>query len=154
VKPVYQTILNGPHSDPSMRGNCYSAAIASVLELPLEQVPHFVAIDGDEWWWTLQRFVGQFGLTSQWIDVEEKPQWREYRPEGYWIASIRHHGKEWGHSLVMLGDELAHDPMPGSRRTTVSQAEMDRAVIEWLTATDPSFAVRGALSAGLALAGV
>lgn len=37
MKPVYQTII-----DPR-KGNCYSAALASILELPLEDVPNFAA---------------------------------------------------------------------------------------------------------------
>lgn len=41
MKPVYQTII-----DP-VKGNCTSAAIASILELPLEDVPNFAANNPD-----------------------------------------------------------------------------------------------------------
>lgn len=48
--PVLQTIFADPergdgHNAEGIAGNCYQAALASVLELPLEQVPHF-AQDG------------------------------------------------------------------------------------------------------------
>ena len=36
MKPVFQTIINGE------RGNCTAAAIASILEIELEDVPNFI----------------------------------------------------------------------------------------------------------------
>ena len=50
--PVLQTILADPtrndgHDAEGRPGNCYQAAIASVLELPLDDVPHFATFDRD-----------------------------------------------------------------------------------------------------------
>ncbi len=59
VMTVDQTILA---SDPKRLGNCLSACVATFLDLPLDEVPHFVELGsdlaGDEtdphaWWWTL-----------------------------------------------------------------------------------------------------
>jgi hypothetical protein len=42
MKPIDQTIFALPQCDPNstIRGNCVQAALASVLELPLQDVPH------------------------------------------------------------------------------------------------------------------
>lgn len=45
MSEVTQTIL---HGDPQGRqGNCLQAAVASLLDLRLDDVPHFVELDGD-----------------------------------------------------------------------------------------------------------
>ena len=49
MKPVDQTLFG------EGRGNCLPACIASVLELPLEAVPHFVL--EDDWVGALQTFL-------------------------------------------------------------------------------------------------
>lgn len=41
MKPVYQTIFYDPAEPP--RGNCFAACVASLLEIPLEDVPDFCA---------------------------------------------------------------------------------------------------------------
>ena len=45
MKPVDQTTFGSPH------GNCFQAGVASALELPLEEVPHFC--DGDNPMWLI-----------------------------------------------------------------------------------------------------
>lgn len=52
--PILQTILADPdrddgHSADGEAGNCYQAALASALDLPLDAVPHFAAM-GADWW--------------------------------------------------------------------------------------------------------
>lgn len=54
VKPQPQTIFVDP-ANPKQIGNCLQAVIASVLELPLDEVPHFAQVDEDtegavNWW--------------------------------------------------------------------------------------------------------
>lgn len=58
MKPVRQTLFG------NKVGNCYPAALASVLEVPLETVPNFC--EGDDPYWTerCQEWLSQhFGLT-------------------------------------------------------------------------------------------
>lgn len=42
MTPVDQTILHDPQT--GAIGNCMQAAIASLLDLPLDAVPHFAAL--------------------------------------------------------------------------------------------------------------
>ena len=64
--PVFQTILADPeradgHNAEGIAGNCYQASLASVLELPLEQVPHF-AQDGERWQETSSAWLSAQGV--------------------------------------------------------------------------------------------
>lgn len=65
--PVLQTILADPARNDGCDaegrpGNCYQAAIASALELPLDEVPHFSNMDGDLWWTESNRWLRERGL--------------------------------------------------------------------------------------------
>jgi hypothetical protein len=51
---VYQTIVDKHH------GNCMQAAIASLLELSLEEVPNFNIL-GHEWFNTFYKFLLKYG---------------------------------------------------------------------------------------------
>lgn len=53
MKPVYQTIIGMEH------GNCMQAAIASLFELPLEDVPNFRELDDPN------HHLMQFGLDKK-----------------------------------------------------------------------------------------
>ncbi len=53
---VYQTIVDKGH------GNCMQAAIASLFELPLEQVPNFIEL-GDKWFSEMYNFCKSQGYT-------------------------------------------------------------------------------------------
>lgn len=58
--PVYQTII-GRADDGSAPGNCMQAVIASLLELPLDDVPHFL-LYGDKWWEVQWHFLMSKGI--------------------------------------------------------------------------------------------
>ena len=53
MKPVDQTILTAPG------GNCFAACVASILELPLADVPNFCS--EERWWNALQIWLCAIG---------------------------------------------------------------------------------------------
>ena len=61
--PVYQTII-GRADDGSAPGNCMQAVVASLLELPLDEVPHFL-LYGDRWWEMEYNFLMSKGIEMQ-----------------------------------------------------------------------------------------
>ncbi len=71
--PVYQTV-HGP------RGNCYAACLASILEVPLAELPAVVTV-------------------ARW----DRP------PPGYAIASVRVRDQSI-HAVVCLDGQIVHDP--------------------------------------------
>lgn len=60
---VTQTILAG--QIPGRQGNCLQAAIASLLGLPLDDVPHFAESTGD-WVEDMVAFAGVHGFNIVW----------------------------------------------------------------------------------------
>lgn len=103
MKPVKQTIL---HSDDA-NGNCFAAALASVMEWDIEDCPDIFAWSEDRWWFDLR-------------------QWMLER--GYWVLSSSGcmsdlycigvgkspRGAPGGHAVVCLNGEIVHDPHPSN----------------------------------------
>ena len=58
MKPVMQTIF--PSDDNPLRGNCFAACIASLLEMSLEDVPHLT--EHDDWRERTNDWLGGLGL--------------------------------------------------------------------------------------------
>lgn len=110
MTPVRQTIF-APDDGRQMPGNCLQAAMASLLDLPLEDVPHFV---GDAWasggelkWWALwYEWCYDRGLE---LLPRAKPE-----PGEYYLGtgpSPRDPANRQ-HVAVYLDGHLAHDPHP------------------------------------------
>lgn len=94
--PVDQTTY-GPND-----GNCFSACIASILEVPLASVPRVYNLDGD-----LLRWLATQVLSATLYDASI------YMPPGYAIAagpSLRFAGRM--HACVAYDGRVVHDPHP------------------------------------------
>jgi hypothetical protein len=100
VKPIDQTTYGTP------LGNCFSACVASILELPIGDVPLFV----DENW--RSRFLGWLaarGLSATTYALADG----DLAPRGFSIAfgpSERIAG--WDHACVAFDGAVVHDPHP------------------------------------------
>jgi hypothetical protein len=80
VIPVDQTNADLPV------GNCLQACVASVFELPMDEVPHFLGEHGSEWFSALDRWLAQrFGLQALLLQMTDPPACTQ--PRGYCIAS-------------------------------------------------------------------
>ena len=104
MKPVDQTLFG------EGRGNCLQACIASVLELPLEAVPHFVL--KDDWVEALQMFLARFDLWT--IPMDASSSWdKRFVPRGYHLISgpSPRDNSIW-HSIVGYQGKMVHDPHP------------------------------------------
>lgn len=65
---VTQTIFA---DTPGRMGNCLQAAVATILGLPLNHVPHFVELD-ESWSEALAAFANRHGYATVWTDGERK----------------------------------------------------------------------------------
>lgn len=121
MRPVDQTMFG--HTPPHDAGNCLQACIASLLELPLDDVPHFVA-DGDGWWSALLDWLRCRGF---WVAETVDPS------PGLGFAGGKSPRGDWGHAVVTDGPDIAHDPHP-------SRAGLDGAPTEYryLVQFDPA----------------
>jgi len=100
MKPVYQTKF-GERS-----GNCLSACLASLLEIPLEDIPDFGW--HSDWYEKFTDFMKKFNLQPLDVDLENGGDWR---PDGYYIVN-GHSQRGIMHSVIYKGDTLVHDPYP------------------------------------------
>lgn len=103
------------------QGDCLSACLASILEIPLEDVPYFADIeDNIEFYKAINAWLrpyGYFYLTIEPGGVEELNCWGDY----YAILSGPAE-RPWGepsHAVVARGGELVHDPNPNYGRTGI-----------------------------------
>lgn len=91
------------------RGNCLQACVASVLDLPIDRVPHFLDF-GDNWFHALELFMDNYGIEYEGTGGTRTIS--EYEGvDGYIIAcgeSPRHRH----HAVVYKDGEMIHDPHP------------------------------------------
>ncbi|MFL6310579.1 MAG: hypothetical protein ACJ71W_00610 [Terriglobales bacterium] len=103
MKPVFQTTFGVPH------GNCFAAAVASILEL--DHIPDIDPSlpDEDEWrarWTTWFESRGY-----AWDAITWDENWK-YSPRGYSIANVELRPGVM-HAIVSHDGKPVHDPLPG-----------------------------------------
>ncbi len=102
------------------RGDCVRAVIASLLELPLSDVPHFVqehADGGRDWWSHIGEWLAARRLALYLVDPDVERL--APRPgEFYWASGPSPRGYLGNgvaralHAVVYRDEQLAHDPHP------------------------------------------
>lgn len=106
--PHTQTKFYGGYEEGIVRGNCWQTAVASVLDLPMEAVPHFVEIDesgGEDWWhhtvnWAWYRGWQMFA-----------PDHHLYTNEYYLVSGPSPRGN-FHHVVIYKNGKMVHDPHP------------------------------------------
>ena len=115
--PLDQTIFADPargdgHDANGVPGNCFQACVASILELPLEEVPHFATFD--DWLGETRRFVSEHSGGDLVVRVYA-PEFPMFTTPGHFVigAGPSPRGNFW-HGVVLNADtgEMAHDPHP------------------------------------------
>lgn len=109
---VEQTITGYPD------GNCFPACLASVLELPLADVPLFC---DDDWLEQYNEWLRPRNLVL--LLVPYAPDWH---PPGYAILGAESPRGPWLHAAVCYDGELVWDPHP--QRSMGLRAWLDWAV--------------------------
>ena len=105
---VFQTIFDFKN------GNCFQACVASVLELPLEDVPNFCAEDQDEWLRNYNEWLRPRGLGVIHVITDACSDSNIIISEftaGYHIAGVEPTKGE-KHAVVIHNGIIVHDPHP------------------------------------------
>lgn len=102
MKPVDQTQFAGEGAG----GNCVQASLASILNLPLSDVPHFLEIANtpQEWEFAFEDWLAERGIGF----VRREG---EYIWDGYYLASGPS-PRGVSHMVVYHDGNLVHDPHP------------------------------------------
>ena len=101
MTPTTQTITVGDGS--GRQGNCLQAAVASLLDLPLDDVPHFLE-QGENWFGAVQRFAWSIDYDVRYWSAEHEP------PEFGLALGMSVRGVD--HCVVVIDGEHAWDPHP------------------------------------------
>ena len=122
--PVMQTRFG-------VTGNCMQACVASILELPLEEVPDFCNIASEDTWFTqMQAWFEGHGLWYVEVRFTYEPKF----PDGYYLVS-GDGPRGLRHVCVARAGEIVHDPHPphpdGSGVTNVTEYGFVVALEPW-----------------------
>lgn len=133
MRPVTQILFYDPEAPPErQRGNCLTAVVASLLELPIEEVPNFVQdhvdhADGEDdagdwnWWTRLHRFVTEHGHSLAYLRNVEAPNavdpavatFPDPDPgEHYTVSGISPRDPRIHHIVIYRDGEMVWDPHP------------------------------------------
>lgn len=105
MKPTDQTIFG--HG-----GNCLAACIASILEIPIETVPNFCGLYGDdEWFDRMNEWLHALGLVGIAFKTEDPTFSRQWLRHAWCIVSGPA-SRGFLHCTVWRNGELVHDPHP------------------------------------------
>jgi hypothetical protein len=114
VTPQTQEFIHAP--DIGQHGDCQRAVIASLLDLPISSVPHFLQVaDGDPtiYWETLQTFVRTHGFA--YLTMPARAGQAFFGDEGdvfHEISGPSPRGNGVRHAVVGCNGEIVFDPHP------------------------------------------
>lgn len=116
-----QEIIHNPEAN--QYGDCQRAAIATVLQIPIDQVPHFGegGPDSMEFFDRIRKFLeprnlGLFTVPFQSCPIRDVLLMMELNNEGlvYMLSGMSPRGVN--HVVVCKGGEIIHDPHPSNDR--------------------------------------
>jgi hypothetical protein len=118
LKPVMQTIFNGDVTNGDVTGDCMSASIASIFELPLAEVPNFSWLGRcandptkSDWWYLLRDWLAPRGF--MYFDVPADGAHEDIvQALGYHLISGKSPRGDWTHTVVGKAGQIVHDPHP------------------------------------------
>jgi hypothetical protein len=120
MTPVFQQVFGNPE-----KGDCMSACIATILDIPLEEVPQATLIEDE----SMNAFLGARGILKKaiWHD-DLKPGCFDGMPK-YFIAIVlsqaRLVGEGFYHAVVGTFDgkiRIVHNPNPNAEAYPPNQA--------------------------------
>jgi hypothetical protein len=105
MKPVMQTIYSEKGKPAPEFANCFQACVASLLELPLEEVPNFMLFRA-KWWEAVVFYFGGLGYDIGYVDIPP--------PENgeFYIGSIDYSDRDYCHAVIVKDGAVVHDPHP------------------------------------------
>ena len=114
MTPLKQRNLHNPEE--GIWGDCHRAAVASMLDLPIDEVPHFGdgGPDGEEFNSRIQAFLLSRGLTRIQIPYSGKLEdvhltLKHQNPDTHYFLG-GHSKTGVDHTVVCLNGEIVHDP--------------------------------------------
>jgi hypothetical protein len=111
--PVTQTRLHIKDRDGNVtqKGNCFQAAVASIMDLPLDEVPNFIEYSDDEWFEKFIGFLDTRGYEYAWHYVNDGREIKGYSI-GSGISPRATKDCRITHAVICLDGEMVFDVHP------------------------------------------
>ncbi len=115
MQPVFQTTVSKED------GDCTRACIASLLDLPIDAVPHFMRFATprfkNDWFGVLKHFLLSIGYDCYGTGFPHSHKIKEYSIDGFVVGSVPSKTFEnIGHSVVVNSKGICiHDPNPNKK---------------------------------------
>jgi hypothetical protein len=116
MKPVMQTRFSA--KDGSVKGNCFTACVASLLELTMEEMPDLNAdkLQDGSWIHPFWELITNHGLEYYGTGTPNRHgSVKDYHGVDGYVIVCGKSPREWvkaGHAVVYLNGDLIHDPHP------------------------------------------
>lgn len=92
-------------------GNCLQACVATILDLPMQEVPDFIRAHGPRWFMALRTWLRPRGKHAVYVSTLNSLISHVYPHELPWIG-IGDGPRGVRHAVVCLHKEIVHDPHP------------------------------------------
>ena len=105
MTPVFQTKFGEG-------GNCFSACLASLFDLPIDAVPNFFETCGNEeaaWWDGVRNWLRPRGLGVMSLELKSTENLKFF--EGYFIVCGKS-SRGLNHATIWKDGVMVHDPHP------------------------------------------
>lgn len=130
LRRQHQTTFGGAEAPDAEKGNCFSAALASLLAVPLSAIPNFMtAGPGGEWYVAASVWLSKRGMA---LCCFEQDPFGALPERAYSHARLIASGmgpRGHRHSVVWRAGELFHDPHPSGAGLVGAPDEYDVLVI-------------------------
>ena len=131
MKPVDQEFVHLPEI--GQLGDCQRAVIASLLELPISEVPHFLQdANGDpsDYWDSIQGFLASRGLAYMHVPARSGTAFFGEGVDVYHeISGPSPRGGGVMHAVVGRNGVIVHDPHPSKAGLAGDPSEWEHAFI-------------------------
>lgn len=128
--PVFQDKFGSAASAPNELGNCVAACVASILELPLKEVPNFCI--KETWWNDLKEWLTKRGYLFCYVN-DDGTNVKDL--DIYYICSTKNPQKDWDHVVVCKKGKMVHNPFPNGG--VIECSDQYKIILKTLEKTKP-----------------
>ena len=109
MKKIKQTILDLKH------GNCMQACVASLFELPLNEIPNFMKDGGDRYDYHLQKWCKKKNLLCLDVSIEDEHLLKYFKDIYLIGVGISPRDSNNNHAVIIKNGKIIHDPHPSNK---------------------------------------
>jgi hypothetical protein len=127
VIPIFQTRFGPRRNKSELGGNCFQAALASILELPLDDVPDFCniyPIDTDEWYFRYIEWLQTKGLSVVTIGTDQGELEKVDCYKGCLLLVFGKNDQGVEHCVIYKNGIPVHNPNPHCSGITPSKIDI------------------------------